>query len=115
MGYRPHPQNPRPPTSVRRVEPVIGLLAMQMAAAVDAHPADVALTRELRLCLSHLAESPNDPPGTVDEIRANFLKSRVQLILDHSQGVALRQDDVVTRWTGRIAGARRGWDGPPKG
>ncbi|MBA2533203.1 MAG: hypothetical protein H0V23_14070 [Nocardioidaceae bacterium] len=64
---------------------VIGLLGLQIASAVDEAPASVTLIRELRLCLSHLSDQPNEPPGAVDEIRSNYLKRRALLLLDRSR------------------------------
>ncbi len=61
---------------------VIGLLALQLADAVDGQPANVVLSRELRLCLAQLSDAPNEPPGAVDEIRAIRLKRRALLLLD---------------------------------
>ncbi len=64
---------------------VIGILALQLANAVDGQPANVVLSRELRLCLAHLSDQPNEPPGAVDEIRAIRLKRRALYLLDRSQ------------------------------
>jgi len=50
MDYRPHTQNPRPPTSVRRVEPDF----------VDGHAFEQITADDLR---TSLGESLGDPAG----------------------------------------------------
>jgi hypothetical protein len=61
---------------------VVALLAGQLAAAVDARPGDVSLTRELRLCLAQIADGGAHGVGEVDEERVRFLQRRVLGLLE---------------------------------
>lgn len=60
----------------------IGLVALQLAAALDRSPGAVMLSRELRASISWLIEQPNVAPGAVDEVRARRAARRVIGLLD---------------------------------
>jgi hypothetical protein len=81
-----------PPSDPRAV---MCLIALQLAQELDAQPSSVTLSRELRLCMAHMADQPNEPPGTIDEIRAKFLQRRVTMILEHVRGEAGTPDDAA--------------------
>jgi hypothetical protein len=72
---------------------VMTLIALDLARELDAQPASVTLSRELRLCMGHMCDSPNEAPGKIDELRAKFLQRRVIGILEYVRGEAGEPDD----------------------
>jgi hypothetical protein len=79
---------------------VMCLIALELARELDAQPASVTLSRELRLCMAHMAETPNEPPGKIDEIRARFLQRRVEMTLQHARGEEVVPEAAVDEFLG---------------
>jgi hypothetical protein len=75
------------------VRHVMCLIALQLAEELDNQPGNVTLSRELRLCMAHMVDTPNEPPGKIDEIRLRFLQRRAEQTLRYVRGGAIAPDD----------------------
>jgi hypothetical protein len=72
---------------------VMCLIALELARELDVQPGNATLSRELRVCMSHMASLPNEPPGGIDEIRARYLQRRVGSLLKYVRGEVVQPDD----------------------